>query len=373
MVHLLYTANDENGQSVNGFVEAIGPQAGKEALQARGYKDISFHQDATSAQDPAVLSPMSAQELAQLAQFKLQVMQKPGLVTVWKEVLRRSRIGLLADAALLAWGIWNHNLLVAAVALGLAVFPFALSAWKLRHSRDYNAFLRAHALGDLAAMDRLAAHLHGISQTTPSVAMDLAFRLAAMRSKSDGLEKAIASVDAWQPKDASEVPLFECRLASIYAAVGDRQGFVDAMQRSYDASNKDPSRALDLALAQARFGDSVKAQVLLDSIDLTLIPSFGAGFILWTQGLCQSRQGLPSATQTLGQAVAAFLKLSTQPAVWTALAFCTADYCVALALDGHREQARRELLNVGPIIKAHADSAFKAQLRSAGLAKESGA
>jgi uncharacterized protein GlcG (DUF336 family) len=245
-----------------------------------------------------------------------------------------------------------------------------MSAWKFRHSRDYNAFLRAHALGDLDAMERLAIRLRGISQTTPQIAMDLAFRLAAMRAKKEGLQKAIASVDAWQPKSAAEAPLFECRLASLYAAVGDRQGFVDAMQRSYDVSSQDPSRAMDLALAQVRFGDASQAQTLLDSIDLTLLPSFGTGFVLWTQGLCQARQGLPSATQTLGRAVAAFLALSQQPAVWTALAFCTADHCIALALDGQREQARKELSNVWPIVKAHADAAFKEQLRAAGLVKE---
>jgi hypothetical protein len=374
MAHLLYTAKDAKGQPVNGFVEADGPQAARAALLVKGYQDITFHQDSTSAEDSRALASMSPHEVTQLAQFKVQVMQKPGLMTVWKEVLRRSRTGLLADAVLFAWGIWSHNRLVVAAAVGLSIFPFALSAWKFRHSRDYSAFLRAHALGDLAAMERLAVQLRGVSQKTPNVAMDLAFRLAAVRAKSEGLQKAIALVDAWQPKNPSEAPLFECRLASLHAAVGDRQGFVDAMQRSYDASNKDPSRAMDLALAHARFGDVAQAQTLLDSIDLALLPSFGAGFVFWTQGLCQSRQGISGATQTLGQAVAAFLKLAQQPAVWTALAFCTADHCIALALDGHRGEARKELSKVWPIVKAHADPAFKEQLRSAGLAsKVSGA
>ncbi len=367
MVHLLYTANDANGQSVNGFVEAVGPQAAKEALQAKGYQDIAFHQDATSAQDPAVLAAMSAQEVSQLAQFKLQVMQKPGLMTVWKEVLRRSRIGLLVDAALLGWGIWSHNCIVVAASLGLSVFPFALSAWKFRHSGDYSALLRAHAIGDWAGLERLAARLQGIGRQKPSLAMDVAFPRAAVVAKQDGLQAAIASVDAWKPKNASEVPRFEARLASVYAAAGDRQGYVDAMQRAYDASNNDPSRAADLALAHARFGDVMKARALLEGVDLSLIPSFGTGFILWTQGLCQSRLGQPDAAQTLGRAVAAFLKLANLSTAWTALAFCTADHCIALALDGQRDQARKELSNVWPIVKAHADAAFKDQLRSAGL------
>ena len=369
MVHLLYTANDSIGKPVKGFVEANESHAAKEKLQQQGYHSVAFHQDVTSSQDVALLTAMSVQEVEQLAQFKLQLMQAPGLMTVLKEVLRRSRIGLFADAALLAWGIWNRDGLVIAAALALAVFPFALSTWKFRHSRDYSAFLRAHALGDLANMERLVVQLRRISNKTPSMAMDLAFRMAGMRAKSEGIQKAIASLDTWQPKNTSEAPLFECRLASLYAAVGDRQGFVDAMQRSYDASNNDPSRALDLALAQARFGDVAQAKVLLDSIDLSLIPSFGAGFVLWAQGLCQLHQGLPGATQTLGLAVAAFLTLSDHAAVWTALAFCTADHCIALALDGHREQARQELVNVWPIVKAHADPALKEQLRSAGLTK----
>ena len=190
-----------------------------------------------------------------------------------------------------------------------------------------------------------------------------------LRAKQGNLKGALASVDSWKPKNASEVPLFECRMASIYAAVGDRHGFVDAMQRSYDASNNDPSRALDLAMAHSRFGDVVQARLVLDTIDRSLIPSFGIGFVSWAQGLCDARQGLPGATQALAQGVAAFLKLSDHAAVWTALAFCTADHCMALALDGHGEQARRQFAKVWPIVKVHADEAFMDQLRSAGLLK----
>ena len=53
-------------------------------------------------------------------------------------------------------------------------------------------------------------------------------------------------------------------------------------------------------------------------------------------------------------AVADFLRLGENPAVWTALAFCACDHAVALNMAGQSARARRQIADVWPVLKAHA-------------------
>ncbi|MEO5671109.1 MAG: hypothetical protein ABIR26_10500 [Ramlibacter sp.] len=368
MPHLLYSAQDREGKAVQGFVDAPSAAQAREQLLAQGLTGVVLHQEptvATAAGDLAGLSDPQARELARL---RISVMQRPGLPGVMLEIARATWIWIALDLAFLGWGVWTSRPLLVAIAAAAALVPFLVGLWQFRHGGCYHELLKSFSIGDWDEVEHLAARLRKVSGKVTNMEFDLDVRLAAIQARKGHLAPALSRLDPWRARLAGSPGLFESRIASVHAAGEDRAGYVRTMAKAYEASAQDPSRALDLALAHARFGDAAAAGRLLQSIDVSLLPPHAQGFVAWTDGLVRLRTGQPGAADVLGNALAAFLKLSAQPAAWTALAFCTCDHAVALSMAGRKDDARRELAQVWPIVKAHADRALLSMLQADGLA-----
>lgn len=299
---------------------------------------------------------LDAAALAQLAQFHMRLRSAPGLKTVLSEVARRSAGWLAVDGLLLAYGLWSGRVLLVAVALALLVYPFARAAWLHRHADRYQELVKAFALGDWSRVEALASKLRGTGAKVPNLAFDLDVRMASIRARKGDLPGAVRDLAPWREKLAASRGLFEARLASVHSAAGDRDGFVRLMGQAYEASGREPARSLDYALAHARYGDAAQAEALLAALDAALLPPQAKGFLLWTRGLVAQRSGGSDALDLLGQATAEFLQGAANPAVWTALAFCASDHAIALDQAGRKDDARRQLGQVWPIVSAHADT-----------------
>lgn len=369
MPNFLYSAINAHSQPVQGFIEAPGSRQAMDALRARGLTSVALHQEAAIATSSSELHGLSQAQLSELARLRLTAMRKPGLPQVLLEVARLHRFWLLADAALFAYAVHTGSRQMLWGACLAAVFPFVWGAWQFRHGDRYLQLVKSYSIGDWSRVQQLAAKLQQRSESLPSMAFDLAVRLACIKARQGALEEAVRSLQDWRlrPELLASPGMFECRLASVYAAAGDRQSFVRLMGESFEVSAHDPSRTMDYALALARFGDVHEAERQLAQVETELLPPHASGFIGWTKGLIALRRGQSDASILLGAAVAEFLKLSTQPAVWTALAFCTCDHAISLKLTGQQDKAINELAQVWPIVKAHADKALLKLLKADGL------
>lgn len=369
MGHLLYSARDSRGEPVEGFVEAASVRAAREQLASSGMRDIVLHQDpALGATDPRQLAGLDGRQLRALARLNLAAMRTPGLVGSLREVAVLYRWWLLAAAAVVVAGVildsgWTTWLGVVSLA-----WPFAQTVWMYRHSGRYNALLRAFAVGDWPRVRALAYKLRPFAPKVEQLGFDLDLRVAWIAARDGRLHEALEMVERWREPLARQPGLFEQRVAPLYYAAGSRKGLLRVTAEAHALAPDEPSRAMDLALAQARFGDAVQARRLLDAIDMALLPSFGHGFHAWADGMVRLRQQQPGALEKLSEAVAAFLALSTNPVVWPALAFATCDHAVALSLAGRKEQAQREIADVWPILQAHGDNALLRMLEADGLA-----
>lgn len=369
MAHLLYSATDRNGKPVQGFVEAASVHLARERLVTDGMSDIVLHQDpAMGSTDPRQLEGLSARQLRELARITIAAMRKPGLLPMLRDVAWINRLWLLLDLGILAWGWWTGSRWLMAGGAALAAWPFALALWNYRHAGRYDALLRAFAVGDWPRVRELAYKLHPFSHRVADLGFDLDLRVAWIAARDGRLQEALESVERWRDLLQARPGFFEQRVAALHYAGGSRRGFVREMANAYAAAPGEPARAMDLALAHARFGDVAQAERLLAQVDVKLLPSFATGFVAWTEGMIQLRRQQPGALQQLAQAVSSFLALSANPVVWTALAFCTCDHAVALSLAGRKEQARQELANVWPIVQAHGDRALLRMLEADGLA-----
>ena len=369
MPNFLYSATDANGKPVQGFIEGAGSRHAFDALQAQGMADIKLHQEAAFASKEPEIAGLTKAQVSELARLRLDAMRSPGLWPLLKSVARINRKWLSIDALLFASGIYLGSTTMMVLAAIAATFPFAWAAWHYRHGDRYVELIKSYSIGDWSRVQFLADNLNSRVATVPTLGFDLAIRLACIRAHQGQLDEAVAGLEPWRhkPEVIGNQGMFECRVAAVYAAHGDRMSFLRLMGEAYEVSNHDPSRTMDFALATARFGDADQAERLMAQVDLQLLPPFATGFIAWTKGLLALRRSQADAVSLLGDAVAEFLKMAQQPGTWTALAFCTVDHAIALNLAGNRSEARRELAQVWPIVRAHADQPLLKLLKADGL------
>lgn len=370
MAKLLYSAHSADGQRTEGFVEAPSVQAALRQLQGQGLRDVRLHQDLSSPQDDAELQGLGDAQQRELARFKLQLMQAPGLRTVLAEVARRLRLWLIADAAVVGYGLWRPDGWAVGLGLAAAALPFALTAWNFRHADRYQRFLRQFAVGNWDAVRVLARELRVVSRRRPELDFDLDLRLAAIYARDRSLPEAMARLEPWRARWAAKPGYFEMRVAAVCVAAGDTAGYLDLMTRAHAQAPDDATRLVDHALAEARYGDADTAQALLDRLDERQLPAHGQGFATWLRGLLQLRQGSAEAEPTLSQAVGALLQLQAHPVTWPPLAMCTCDHAVALHRAGRDAEARQRIAQVWPILKVHAPVPLLRMLDADGLLPE---
>ena len=367
MAHLLYSAEDAQGKAVQGFVEAASASEARAQLLARGLTAVVLHQETTVSTAASELAGLSEAEATELARLRVAAIEQPGFGGLLLGIARVNRVWIACDLALVAWGLWSSSRWAVVVGTVVALLPFAIGIWNYRHGGRYNALIKSFSIGEWDRVEELAAKLRGVRDKVSHLEFDLDVRLASIQARKGELASALAGLESWRPRLADSPGLFEARVAAVHAAGEDRPGFVRLMALAHELAGQEPSRALDLALAHARFGDAEIAGELLQSVDTSLLPPHAQGFVAWTEGMVRLRHGQPDAADRLGRAVAAFLKLAGQPAAWTALAFCTCDHAIALSMAGRKDEARRELAQVWPIVKAHADRALLNMLQADGL------
>lgn len=372
MPKLLYSARGADGQTTEGFVEAPSVQAAVEQLERQGLTEVRLHQDLAAPQDEAELQGLPDAQQRELARFKLQLMQAPGLKTVLTEVARRSQWWLVADAALVAYGLWRGQPWIVAAGVGGALLPFAVVAWNFRHADRYQRLLRQFAVGNWDAVRVLARDLRVASRRRPELDFDLDLRLAAIYARDRSLEEALPRIESWRARWAKRPGYFEMRVASVHLMAGDTAGYLALMTQAHELAPDDASRAVDRAMAEARFGQPDQARALVERLDERQLPAHGRGFLLWVRGLLLLRARDPGAEAQLAQAVGALLQLQAHPVTWPALALCTCDLALALHAAGKTDTARARIEQVWPILQVHATVPLLRMLEADGLLPERG-
>jgi hypothetical protein len=307
---------------------------------------------------PGPQGGLSARELRRLDAFKSRLLRRPGLGPVLADAARRNALPSLVWLVLGAVAVWQARPAWAVLPLAMLAVPFALAAWTYRGNRQRAELLEAFALGDWPRVDGLASQLRASPGLSPAMAFDLDVRvIIGQVVRGRPLAEALSMLSRWAPKLAEAQPgLFDMQVATVHAAAGDRPGFVQRLRTASEASGREPSQVLELALAEARFGDPLAARALLDGPEMAQVPARTMAFVHWARGALALRSSQPQATDELSRGVAGLLEAArTQPALWPALAFCTADLAMALRATGQTEPARQILARVLPVLRAHAD------------------
>jgi hypothetical protein len=366
MTKILFKATSAAGQPVADFVDADTVAAAKEKLVASGLTDIVFMQ----APQTAVLSqesiPEDPQKQREYAELRARMQEHPGLITGLVAVALRVRLYLLPFTVLLVFSVWRSNaLLIVLALLGLAL-PFAIFLWNRRHLDRYQRLLRANAWGDWDTVKSLAAQLRKAPpMTSQLLQFDLDVRLAQIQARGGDIAGAMNSLEKWRDADAKAPGLFESRLASVHSAGRDYAGHIRMMERAAELSRNDPSRLVDVALANARFGSAEKALATIAQVDTSLLPPVAGSFIDWIHGLLHLRAGaFAEAVVRLHASTAAFRERALKSAAgWVAFAIAAAHCALAQARDGQAAQAKQTLEGLTHIVVVHADPSLLRMLQ----------
>lgn len=268
--------------------------------------------------------------------------------------VRAARWWLLADAALVVFGLVRGSAIWVAAGLVAALVPLAGAVVAAGPLARHHRLQRLYARGDWMAVRGLAADLAGARSLPVGLEFDAALRLAGAIAREQSVDEALAHVEPWRQRTATQPGVFDARTAALYLVAGDTTGHLAALSRAHSAAPADLRIALDLALAQARFGSLEQAEQLLAPLVPAQVPAISRPTWLWATGLVQMRRTEPSTEATLAQAVDAWLQRIDEPDSWVSLALCATDHAVALHQAGRDDEARERVAQVWPVLEAHA-------------------
>lgn len=373
----LYSAVDAKGRPTQGFVRAASVPLAIEVL-ARTRPDLRQVNVRTSgmtvgiegATIEAVGAAGSPARLARLARDLIEQQEKPTLATSLVQLVRSSAWWIGGCVLALGVGIWRDWSLWWLTAIGLSLLlPFGVFFWMYRFGVVFEDGLRAHARGDLPALDAALERLTQAADHYPHLrhgAYDLAVKRAWHTCRAEGIAAAqrLVAAHPFPPEDE------KARLLSSYVlpmAQGDTAGAAAILRQAVQRWPDEPVIQADLALMLARHGEVDEAQQLMAAIAPAQLPPMAEAFRFWIDGLAAlHRQQLPQAMGLLTQAGDTFLRLGRQlPATWPSLAVCTGDLALAMAWSGRVPEARQTLQPVLAMVKAHMEPQRLALLRRA--------
>ena len=370
MARYLYEFIDGNGVRGVDFVDAKGVGEARlliaETVGQRQLRTGTLLDDDLTAQLRQGRQGVADIAPDVLARIEDGIRHGGGAWLVFREALKANRwfiaLGFVAMAsgvaAQLTWLTMGGGLLLLALATIFAV-------GRLR-SRHYNALLKAGALGDWPLVLKLARQLARAAAKSPQLAFDLDARRGTALAATGHLSEAVTLISRWHLRDVQPKGIYWSRLALVYHAGRDYRQFVACMRRSFAESRQAVWARIDFALALARLGEEPgEAIELLRHEDLDAQPEATARFVLWARGMALLRAGDPlGAEAALAPAVKSFAAQAGNPAVWGALALCTAALAAAMAENGRRDEARQLIGPVARMVNVLADQPLIERLRA---------
>ena len=356
MKKILYTATDQAGREVNGYVQAASVSAAIAQLNEDGFTDVTLHDDPIMAIEDKGLEGLSPSELRRRAAFEIKARQGVSLGACLLESIRNNWALVLTGVILLYWGWAEASWTLSMLGTAIALFAPAFTLWKLRDVRRYEAIHFAFAVGDWGKAKRNIELLRA-STKNRDIEFDLDVREACVLAKEEHLDQGLKLVEPRKVEmDATNPGAFEGRVASIHYAAGDEQSYLSLMQDAYFKSSCNPMICIDLALAEARFGDPEKVSLLLDRLNKQEITPLAGPFIDWARGVASCRLGEDQSLVYLNKALSGMAENSANPAALITTALCAGYYAAALINVGRKEEAELLLQEYRQILEVHADA-----------------
>ena len=371
-----YEAVDADGKPTTDFQDAATVRTAYAALRDAGLGDIRILDTQTGAAiDDAYLRGLSEKERKEYAEFLTRFRQGEDHRTLWRrsllqgmrEAMAEDRSTHIGFSLVLLFCLWQQIWLGVA---GIVLIYGVVAVQTVRAIRWYDLYqdmLMAQVAGQWPKALSLIARLRANTLMLQQTDVGLDFEEAAIHARQGGdIGQLITGLAASRERLANHPGAFESRSLGVYIAGGHFDRYVTAARQAMDALPEDPSRRMDLALAEARFGSAAEARSALDTLDQSLLNENLQFFSQWVEGLIALRNGdNAKALSELWKALSTLRgEASTPPPPSVPLALVAGAYCLALARSGRKGEAARIMTEVWPLLRLHGYQGFAGMMPS---------
>ncbi len=365
MKKILYEAITAEGEKVTNFIECDNNADALQKLKDRDYRDIKLHSDAYLAPEKSYLEGRSEQEIVKIAKYQLAIRLQGSKLS--RHLIRAFE----KDMRLLFCFVLFFILGLFTPYYGLSVLVFfSFISYVFRAIRKYkipDAYqdaLKAHALGDhqlfFKSKQFLQQHI-----SKPLINLDLDGRAATIYASVGRIDEAVALLEKWRDyADTNSPGELESRLAAVYQKTENFKQVVDFRVISYEKSNHNQTRALDLAMVEVRYGDYHKAEQLLAEIRLEELQTIGLPYFNWIKGLIEYKKNSDLAEATLSSALSSMMSsYAKKPAGWIVLAYCIGEYAMYAESEQSKKRAEELLPKFWKVLRVHGEKEMVVNLR----------
>lgn len=356
---ILYKATNPQGKALQDYISANSNEEAFQLLTEKGYTDIEFLSDAFTGISQPGVTELDAKSRASLARFDANVRKNPGTLNYCIEVIRLHKAWIVTGSIILCWGIYANNLwaIIGGTITALG-FPLLQVRGHLKAKR-YTKIISDSALGNWEpALKNIETLKKSVKER--GVLFDLDIRKACILA-AQKKDPCLSELEQkWKNVMSLESPgIYHSRLSSIYYKLEDFEQYLQCQREAYFQSNQTPITKIDLAMGEIRYGDLHKAGVILKSISEDYLPNYGKPYLTWVNASYIKHNDSQKAEKLYISAINGLSEFVDNPAVWSALAMCVADFACAAQSEHAIDQARRLLQQFKQIIVSTADSITK--------------
>ncbi|MBI1889420.1 MAG: hypothetical protein HYS18_02105 [Burkholderiales bacterium] len=228
----------------------------------------------------------------------------------------------------------------------------------------YQTMLANMALGH---WDKSLSLISELKQLLPKENMqfDLAIREAqANLQKGLPLDEIVKSLEAWQKNEnVIGLGMYEVRLSALYFINGDFQKGLALHRAAIDLGKHDSMKWLDLALAEAQYGDLAATEDSLSHVEINQVANFALPFLSWARGIVAFGKGQHAvASMYFLNAIGPILARRTNPTIWSLLALISGWSALTLKAQGLGDEAKALTQAVWPVLKVQGSKKLLASL-----------
>jgi len=365
MTKVLYSALDVNNNQKYGYIDAISNTDALEQLKQKNYSTIFLYNDILLSTQRDDLKNFSDKELEENAKLEITMQFRPTFKTFITATIQKYRWSIILGLIMGISGIFGffgfeeNDLLVITVGIVVSLLGPLIALLNYPLISSYMKLFHSFAYGSWDDTQSILAYFSRKDEST--LPIELNFELNCMHAKLLAIhsrkEESLAIIQKKYEYIKNISPVrYSILLADIEYINGNYKQYLNRIQKLYLENSNNAMVTLELAFAEVRFGESEKANELLNNLNYKeLVYTNGLPILNLVKGMITKKKDITQALIHFEDAVSKLLELRSNSIMLPLLAIASGQYSIALYDNGEKENAKIILHDIWDILKIHGD------------------
>lgn len=358
MNQILYSANNEQGERRCGYSKAVSNKQVLTLLKQQGLKNIQLYDDILFGTEREDVILLNEEDKERLAEYEIDTMIKPSFLKFMKYGIKSKGISLLILGGLFLTilGLLFNSYWIIGIGIIVSIAILILLSLNYVVIRDFNEINKAMTYGNWDRAQQILDTFHNYKEDT--LPKDVKFLLDTIAAKllaiNHSPETALETVkDKYGFLKSISSLKYQILIADINAINGNYDEYVNSIRKVYELHPDNAIAQLDMALAEAFFGDKMKSENLLNKINIEELPIFGLPIWNQIQGVVLMGEDNVKALEYFNIAFQEIETFIDNPLMLEKAAMIAGYYSIAAYDNQQKEDAKDMLERYWDIIKVH--------------------